>query len=172
MHPTGPHTSAAREPIWPILSPCPTQVDCLPEHASAHAKSFPDWVPGDGQGVQSPRYPARPHRRPQSHPDLNGNDPEFLERFDSEARAISALDHPHICTLYDVGHDNDVAYLVRQLIDGETLADMKLAGLSTRGQRIFGMAKLLVMFEIFGADTEAEAEFDAEAVRSFGFMVR
>lgn len=42
--------------------------------------------------------------------------------------------------------------------------DMKLAGLSTRGQRVFGMAKLLVMFETF--DTEAEA------VRSFGFMVR
>lgn len=42
--------------------------------------------------------------------------------------------------------------------------DMKLAGLSTRGQRVFGMAKLLMMFEIF--DTEAEA------VRSFGFMVR
>jgi serine/threonine protein kinase/Tol biopolymer transport system component len=48
---------------------------------------------------------------------------EFRERFDREARAISALDHPHICTLYDVGHDNDVAYLVMQLIEGETLAD-------------------------------------------------
>jgi anti-sigma B factor antagonist len=42
--------------------------------------------------------------------------------------------------------------------------DMKLAGLSTRGQRVFGMAKLLLMFEIFDAE--------AEAVRSFGFMVR
>jgi eukaryotic-like serine/threonine-protein kinase len=48
---------------------------------------------------------------------------EFRERFDREARAISALDHPHICTLYDVGHDNGVAYLVMQLIEGETLAD-------------------------------------------------
>lgn len=49
--------------------------------------------------------------------------PEFLERFDREARAISALDHPNVCTLYDVGHDNGVSYLVMQLVEGETLAD-------------------------------------------------
>jgi serine/threonine protein kinase len=49
--------------------------------------------------------------------------PEFRDRFDREARAISALDHPHICTLYDVGHEEDVAYLVMQFIEGETLAD-------------------------------------------------
>jgi serine/threonine protein kinase/Tol biopolymer transport system component len=48
---------------------------------------------------------------------------EFRDRFDREARAISALDHPHICTLYDVGHENDVAYLVMQFIEGENLAD-------------------------------------------------
>src|SRR5688572_27503854 len=49
--------------------------------------------------------------------------PEFRDRFDREARAISALDHPHICTLYDVGHQEDVAYLVMQFIEGETLAE-------------------------------------------------
>src|SRR5688572_467188 len=49
--------------------------------------------------------------------------PEFRDRFDREARAISALDHPNICTLYDVGHQEDVAYLVMQFIEGETLAD-------------------------------------------------
>ena len=42
----------------------------------------------------------------------------FGERFDREVRAISALNHPHICTLYDIGPD----YLVMELIDGETLA--------------------------------------------------
>jgi serine/threonine protein kinase len=41
----------------------------------------------------------------------------FGERFDREVRAISALNHPHICTLYDIGPD----YLVMELIDGETL---------------------------------------------------
>jgi len=42
----------------------------------------------------------------------------FGERFDREVRAISAFNHPHICTLYDVGPD----YLVMELIDGDTLA--------------------------------------------------
>ena len=42
----------------------------------------------------------------------------FGERFDREVRAISAFNHPHICTLYDIGPD----YLVMELIDGETLA--------------------------------------------------
>jgi serine/threonine protein kinase/Tol biopolymer transport system component len=58
--------------------------------------------------------------------------PEFRERFEREARAISALDHPHICTLHDVGHDrvtdaggtaHDVDFLVMQFLEGETLAD-------------------------------------------------
>lgn len=42
----------------------------------------------------------------------------FTERFHGEARAISALNHPHICTLYDVGPD----YLVMELVEGESLA--------------------------------------------------
>jgi serine/threonine protein kinase len=39
-------------------------------------------------------------------------DPRFRERFDREARSISSLNHPHICTLHDVGVDGDVAFLV------------------------------------------------------------
>jgi eukaryotic-like serine/threonine-protein kinase len=44
-------------------------------------------------------------------------------RFEREARAISALNHPNICTLHDVGHDNGVDYLVMEYIEGETLAE-------------------------------------------------
>ncbi len=50
------------------------------------------------------------------------DDPEFRERFDREARAISALDHPHICALYDVGEHDGMAYLVMEYLEGETLA--------------------------------------------------
>jgi eukaryotic-like serine/threonine-protein kinase len=44
-------------------------------------------------------------------------------RFDREAKAISSLNHPNICTLHDVGHEDDLHYLVMELIDGESLAD-------------------------------------------------
>jgi len=48
-------------------------------------------------------------------------DAEFRDRFDREARAVSQLDHPHICALYDIGQDQDTSYLVMQYLEGETL---------------------------------------------------
>ena len=48
--------------------------------------------------------------------------PELRQRFEREARAVSALNHPHICTLHDVGHQDGVDFLVMELIEGETLA--------------------------------------------------
>ena len=44
------------------------------------------------------------------------------ERFEREARTISQLNHPHICTLFDVGQENGVDFLVMEYIEGETLA--------------------------------------------------
>jgi serine/threonine protein kinase len=44
------------------------------------------------------------------------------QRFELEARAISALNHPHICTLYDVGHQDGTDFLVMEYLEGETLA--------------------------------------------------
>jgi Tol biopolymer transport system component len=49
-------------------------------------------------------------------------------RFEREAKAISALNHPHICSLYDVGTDSNVDYLVMEFIEGETLADRLTRG--------------------------------------------
>jgi hypothetical protein len=43
-------------------------------------------------------------------------------RFAREAKAISSLNHPHICGLYDIGRDHDTEYLVLELLEGETLA--------------------------------------------------
>ena len=55
-------------------------------------------------------------------PDLAA-DPDRRKRLTREAKAISALSHPNICTLYDVGHQDGTDYLVMEYLDGETLAD-------------------------------------------------
>jgi eukaryotic-like serine/threonine-protein kinase len=48
--------------------------------------------------------------------------PEIRLRFEREARAVSSLSHPHICVLYDVGHQDRIEYLVMEYLEGETLA--------------------------------------------------
>jgi Tol biopolymer transport system component len=53
---------------------------------------------------------------------LSGN-AELRERFEREARAVSSLNHPNICTLHDVGQEGDVDFLVMEHIEGETLAE-------------------------------------------------
>jgi Tol biopolymer transport system component len=54
---------------------------------------------------------------------------QLRQRFEREARAISALNHPHICTLHDVGEDDGRSYLVMELLEGETLAERIARGL-------------------------------------------
>jgi serine/threonine protein kinase len=56
-------------------------------------------------------------------PEALAPDPQFRERFDREARAISQLTRPHICTLYDVGEQQGTAFLVMDCLEGETLAN-------------------------------------------------
>ncbi len=48
--------------------------------------------------------------------------PDLRARFDREAKAVSSLNHPNICTLFDVGHQDGVDYLVMEHLEGETLA--------------------------------------------------
>jgi Tol biopolymer transport system component len=50
------------------------------------------------------------------------DDPTLRQRFEREAKAISNLNHPHICVLHDVGHQDGTDYLVMECVEGETLA--------------------------------------------------
>jgi len=57
-------------------------------------------------------------------PEHLASNSELRARFEREARAVSSLNHPHICHLYDIGSQDGTAYLVMEYLEGETLADL------------------------------------------------
>ncbi|HTW32133.1 MAG TPA: protein kinase [Candidatus Sulfotelmatobacter sp.] len=61
-------------------------------------------------------------------PDHLSADPELKQRMEREARAISSLNHPNICTLHDIGSQDGVNFLVMELLEGQTLADRLTKG--------------------------------------------
>jgi serine/threonine protein kinase/Tol biopolymer transport system component len=56
-------------------------------------------------------------------PDHLSDRAELRERFEREARTVASLNHPHICTLHDIGHQDGIDYLVLEYLEGETLAE-------------------------------------------------
>jgi serine/threonine protein kinase/Tol biopolymer transport system component len=81
-----------------------------------------------GAGGMGEVYRARDTRLDRSVaikvlPPAVASDPDFRQRFHTEARALSQLSHPHICTLHDFGEEGESTFLVMELLGGETIAE-------------------------------------------------
>jgi eukaryotic-like serine/threonine-protein kinase len=86
-----------------------------------------------GVGGMGEVYQARDNRLQRTVaikvlPAYRADEPELRSRFECEARIIASLNHPHICTLYDIGQQDGIDYLVMEYLEGETLAQRLAAG--------------------------------------------
>ncbi|HTC91118.1 MAG TPA: serine/threonine-protein kinase, partial [Bryobacteraceae bacterium] len=84
-------------------------------------------------------------------PERLARDPQALERFRREARAASALNHPNICTIYEIGNSGDQSYIAMECLEGVTLKDRVILKDRNGGRPIESEKLLSIAIEIADA---------------------
>ena len=95
-------------------------------------------------------------------PEELASDPAALKRFESEAQAASALNHPNICTIYEVEEHEEQPFLVMELLEGQTLRDLIVT--AAPGKPALELTKLL--------DISAQITAGLEAAHQQGIIHR